>query len=396
MAFARKLLLKRFTKSSLLIAFIFSINAFLLFFLEQKLEDDLRKYEGQVAVMNAMNLEKDFVDNLVSEGDDCKINPPTNCSNYAANVLRYENRLNDLIIVFTSDPFRLPSGDPLILSLGETKASINYMLENVFNHGKNQALSLGINTPDKYGDYISGLEIDHPEDVNPGIDKLSQSLLQNLYTVSAWSKDKLYYLPEIERDLLSLQLLLKIIFITQILVYLAASFVDYWLNNLSAPYSVLSPSRFARFNIFKTKRSRPLFMAIFTGLITIVVSQLILDHEIDKMIATNCRTINRNSIAFGNSAIDSLYLKSQIYTDIPNYCNQFLSDKARKDLANLKQSSSIEKINSEQLRIYADTFSSIEVNQMKYSRNLALILIAGNVLTISFQLLKLEIENEEV
>ena len=137
-------------------------------------------------------------------------------------------------------------------------------------------------------------------------------------------------------------------------------------------------------------------MAIFTGLITIVISQLILDHEIDKMISSNCRTINRNSIAFGNSAIDSSYLKSQVYTDIPNYCNQFLSDKSQNNLATVRKSSNIEKINSEQIRIYADAFSSVEVNQLKYSRNLALILIAGNVLTISFQLLKLEIENDEV
>ena len=349
-----------------------------------------------MAVMNAMSLEKDVVDNLISEGDVCKINPPTNCGDYASNILRYENRLSDLEVVFTSDPFLLPSGDPLVSSLRDTKESLNNILNDAFGLSKNQALSLGIETPDKYGDYISTLDNDGYEGVNPHIDEFSQSLLQNFYTLNAWSKDKLYYLPGIERNLQSLQLLLKIIFVTQILVYLAASFVDYWLNNLSAPHSILKPGRFTRFNIFKTKRSRPLFIAIFTGLITIVISQLILDHEIDKMIASNCRTINRNSIAFGNSAINSPYLKSRIYTDIPNYCSQFLSVKAQKDLANLKLSSNIEKINSEHLRIYADTLSSLEVNQMKYSRNLALILIAGNVLTISFQLLKLEIENEEV
>ena len=95
----RKQFLKKFTKSSLIIALIFAVNAFLLFFLEKRLQENLNQYEAQIAVKNSLFLEKNRVSIIEKELLKCKQSFPINCADYSAELIRHFNRLKDLIIV---------------------------------------------------------------------------------------------------------------------------------------------------------------------------------------------------------------------------------------------------------------------------------------------------------
>lgn len=389
----RKSFLKKFTKSSLVVAVIFAVNAFLLFFLEKQLEDNLKQYEGQIAFQNSLYLEKDRVSQLKNESLACKNNSRNGCSSYASNLLRYYNRLQDLIIVFKSDPFSLPNDDPLIVNLKDTKFALSTTFNSFFNLSLAKAISIGIKTPNQYGEYVMRELRTQKEPISSSlIDDTIEVLNRNIHNLNAWSQNKLFYLPKIEKRLFALQFLLKIIFFTQVIVYLSASGVDYWLNNIPSQNSS-NIKRESFLNVFRTKRSKPLLLSIITGLITVVLSQRLLDLEVNRMISDNCRIINRNAITVNNISRPSINV---IYSDLPVYCDQFFNSSTRQSLISLKRESNAETINSEQIRIFGDNFSSLEDQQLRSSRNLALFLIFGNVLTISLQLVKLDFENEEV
>ena len=397
MIFIRKPFLKKFTRGSLVIALIFSLNAFLFFFLEKKLKNNLNQYEGQLAVRNALFIDQDRINIIEKEALDCRKTFPSQCKNYSSELIRYYNRLKDLIIVFSSDPFFLPEKDPLMINLQYTRDAIGAALVEIFSLPLVEAVSKDISTPAQYGSYISqSVSLVLSDNGARSIADLGDVLGQNTSFIKSWSENKLYYLPKIESKLYVLITLLRLMFVAQILIYIIASAVDYWLNNIPLGESVGWSDRASLALVFKTKRSKPLLFAIFAGLVSILMSQKILSLETERMISNNCRTINRNSVSVNNIMTSRISSKAFVYSDLPRYCDQFIGIELESRLLLLKSRSNFDEINSQQIRLYADHFSALESSQLEESQLLALLLISFNVLTISLQLVKLDIENDEL
>lgn len=393
----RKIFLKRFTNSSFVVAFIFAFNAFFLFYLESKLESNLSKYEGQLAVKHSLVFDQEKVSKIQEYGENCKIDFTEGCEKYAADIIRFNNRLKDLVIVFQSQPFKLPSEDPLVKNLDTTKSKIGQSLERLFGLSLNSAIEQGLSTPNQYGKYVANQNSTINSAVAPEIiDGLEDTLSKSINNLESWSENKIYYLPKVEGYLIAVQRLLIIIFTAQILIYILASIADYWLNNIPSPGQNDLDTKYHQRFLFKTRRSKPLFLSLIAGLAGIIISQNILRIETEKTVANNCRRINRNSISINNMLTSNEINNPYIYSELPGYCNILISLDAKSSIDKLKQNPNHDYINSEQIRIYADDFSKLEEKQIDITKNLAFFLILGNVLTISLQLVKLNVENEEL
>ncbi len=378
---------------------LFGINSLFFFFAQKRLTDIASSAEEAQAFYQSVLLDQAiFSQEIINNNDRCVRYFPSECVEFLAALITLRNRNEDYLAVLTKtfahSNISRPKNEIKI-----TSDLINLIATESFGLTFDAARSASIRSADEYIKFTTKTNSADPSKFIPLGSQLvlQQELL--FKEISAFASEQTKRTSSLQHLQSMVSILYWALVIVEIFVYCLVGGVNIWKITSESEYyrsGNLRKIPTLRFSYFV--HISP-FLAFAAALISIILGQAVLLIENKAIVTSHCRKLNLQNIFISNRLSSEVLFNpadsDSIDLVLPNYCNLLLTP-ANYEFVSDKLALETDRDGREVLiRVYADSFSQIELQDAQKQRSLILGFLVFNVLALAMESLKLCSDSDE-